>query len=604
MSKVKVGAAFSDYVYFQQSPLFRSFRKGYENHETPLIRNFFIPFLIIISGVLLFGRLFFLQIISGDNFRALSDSNRTRTTVIHAPRGIIFDRNNIPLVYNMPGFREVLNGKAQFLNHEEANDLLAKNDSRLEIDSLRSYPLKDAEAHIVGYIGEVSQDELSLPEYASYKVGDVIGKDGIEQEYEHLLKGVDGEKLIEVDATGKAMRTLGQTDPIPGQNITLTIDSKLQQTVFTAMKDIKKGAAIVTTPTGEVLAMVSQPSFDPNLFTQGAQYHPDTVSSYTNLSQVLLDQDGQPLLDRAIAGVYPPGSTFKIVTAVAGLQDNVIDSKFTIQDNGILKVGDFSFANWYYTDYGKTEGQVDVVKAIKRSNDIFFYTLGQMLGVDTISNVAKKLGVGSKLGIDLQGEKTGLLPTREWKQNTLHEQWYLGDNYHYGIGQGYLLTTPLQVNAWTQAIANQGTLYTPHLLKSQSFPVRHDIAITTNNFDLVREGMIEACQTGGVAWPLFNFTVKNANLVGKIDGKNFLTPSGATDSASLKESVGISIACKTGTAQHGGETTLPHAWITLFAPAYNPQIVVTVLSESSGEGSNIAGPVAKQILENYFENSK
>ncbi|MDZ4227752.1 MAG: penicillin-binding transpeptidase domain-containing protein, partial [Candidatus Levybacteria bacterium] len=223
---------------------------------------------------------------------------------------------------------------------------------------------------------------------------------------------------------------------------------------------------------------------------------------------------------------------------------------------------------------------------IQRSNDIFFYKLAAMVGVDKLSFFAEKFGLGKKLGIDLTGEQTGIVPTQEWKKETIGENWYLGDTYHYGIGQGYLLTTPLQVNILTQAIANEGIIYKPHLLRNPAFAKASTFAnasadrsagkekfLSKGTIDLIKEGMIGSCSDGGVAWPLFDFKVKNNS---------------------------VSIACKTGTAQHGDEDTLPHAWITLFAPADNPEIIVTVLSESSGEGSNIAAPIAKKILEEWF----
>lgn len=596
MKKIKVGAAFSDSIYSQRSSFVR-LKRGFGGDEPRLRTMFFLGLIFLAGGVLLF-RLFFLQIVNGQQYRLLSDSNRTRTEIIHAPRGIIFDRNGVPMVFNMPGYRETVNGKTVFLDQKTALPLLANGDKHVEIDSLRQYPFGAAAAHVVGYIGQISQDELADPAFDTYRVGDVIGKMGIEQYYEKDLKGIDGRKLDEVDATGKYVRTLGVTDPIPGKDISLTIDNTLQQAVFTAMRGVEKGAVIVSKPDGEILAMVSKPSFDPNLFTLGEQYKESSSSAYSSVSSVLLDNNGQPLLNRAIGGVYPPGSTFKLVTAAAGLETKKIDDRYTVEDTGIVKIGTFSFSNWYYSQYGKTDGMVDVVTAIKRSNDIFFYKLGELLGVDTISAQAAKFGVGSKLGIDLVGEHEGLLPTKEWKKKTLGEDWYTGDDYHYGIGQGYLLTTPLQVNAWTQTIANGGILFRPHvLLASKPQVVARDV-ITADTQQLLRQGMIEACDTGGVAWPLFQFKVKNEKL--KIDGKDILPDPSATSSGAFSDYKHIVIACKTGTAQHGDDQTLPHAWITLFAPAYNPQIVVTVLAESSGEGSNVAGPVAKQILEAYF----
>lgn len=593
---MKVGPVFFESIHSEKIPK----RSHYSGENESGVRYFLFP--VIIFGLLglLALRLGFLQIVKGDYYRGLSDSNRIRNTVIHAPRGVIFDRNGKPLVINTPGYREVLDGKTKLIDGQDAISRLVNNDTHLEIDSLRQYPCKDACAHVVGYVGQISPADLKNPLYSSYKATDLLGKMGIESYYEPVLKGIDGAKLTEVDATGKNLRVLGQTDPVPGQNITLTLDMQLQQAVAIAMKDIKKGAAIVSTPQGEILALFSSPSFDPNLFTMGKKYNPSPDTDQS-VEQIITDS-ASPLLDRAISGTYPPGSTFKLVTAAAGLQNNLITSNFTVKDTGVLKVGDFSFANWYFTQYGRTDGDVNVVKAIQRSNDIFFYTVGQMVGVDRLSGFAKQFGSGTPLGLDLPGEAAGLLPTKEWKEKVVGDKWYLGDDYHYGIGQGYLLTTPLQVNMWTQAIANAGKLYKPRLLKNTantvSSPIESNL-LTKGNYELIRQGMIEACQTGGVAWPLFNFKINPSTGSGekiKVDGKDFFTPENATSSAQI----GVSVACKTGTAQHGDDNTLPHAWITLFAPAYNPQVVVTVLAESSGEGSNIAGPIAKKILEGYF----
>ncbi len=586
---MKVGPVFFDHVYSEKIP--KRSRHAYDTHEGTMRQWLFLCIIFGFLGLLL-ARLFFLQVVEGAYYHQLSDSNRIRSISIHAPRGVIFDRNGNPLVINTPGYREVVNGHTKLINTTAALALLAKGDTHLEVDSLRDYPCQNACADVVGYVGQITANDLKNPLFANYLPTDIVGKMGVEQYYEPLLKGIDGAKLVEVDATGKQIRVLGETDPVPGQNITLTISERLQQQVMQAMSDTKKGAVVVSTPNGQILALYSQPSFDPNMFTMGKSYRASVSAQYQTVSQVLLDSANQPLLDRAIAGTYPPGSTFKIVVAAAALQNNVIDKNFTIQDPGILHVGNFSFANWYYTDYGKTDGTVNVVKAIQRSNDIFFYKVGQMVGVGRLSAFAALFGLGSPLGIDLPGEQAGLLPTKEWKQKVIGQPWYLGDDYHYGIGQGYLLTTPLQVNMWTQAVANNGTLYLPHVLKSIPPTVLHSNLLTKENADLIRTGMVEACNTGGVAWPLFNFTVQNPSL--PVDGENVVM---ATGSGTLKHVV---IACKTGTAQHGGATTPPDAWLTLYAPAYKPQIIITVLVENSGEGSTVAGPIAKQILTYYF----
>lgn len=593
---MNTGFAFGDHIRTEKIR-----RRGAYERSNFAIRTF-LPLLFLFAVVIVcIGRLVYLQLFQGGYYRKLSDSNRIRTQNIYAPRGIIFDRNGIPLVLNVPGFRQIIKDpkgkspdKTVFLNKEQALSLLAKGDTNIAYDSLREYPYKDTMAHVLGYIGQISIDDLKKKEYADYSAEAFIGKTGIEEEYQQLLRGKDGRQLVEVDAYGGKVRPLGQTDPIAGTDITLTLDARLQQAVYSAASNIKKGAVIVSKPDGEILAMVSKPSYDPNLFTLDTTYFVASDSAYKTISSVLTDGENQPLLDRAIGGVYPPGSTFKLVVAAAGLEDKIIDSNYSIIDTGVLKVGDFSFANWYYTEYGSKEsGDVNVVRALARSNDIFFYKLAEKINVDRLSAMAKKFGLGNVSGIDLIGEASGTVPTREWKEANIGESWYLGDTYHFGIGQGFLLTTPLQVNLWTGAIANNGVLQKPHLLKTENKVSGIKKILSDKTISLIRQGMIASCSTGGVAWPLFDFKVKNSKL--KIDGKNFMKV--ASSSADMRK---ISIACKTGTAQHGGEKTLPHAWITLFAPAYDPQIVVTVLSESSGEGSNEAAPVAKKILEAYF----
>lgn len=592
---MKHGVAFGEHIKTEKIK-----RRKYDDNPPGLKIREYLPLLVLlVATLLLLGKLVTLQIFQGSYYKQLSDSNRIRTYVIPAPRGVIFDRNGKPLVYNTPGFRQILkDNKVVILPKDEALAKIAQGERNIGVASLRQYPYKDAMAHVLGYIGQISAEELKSTQYAGYHANEWLGKSGIERTYEYLLRGTDGKQLIEVDATGKILRSLGQTDPFAGQDITLTIDMPLQQAAYDATSGIEKGAVIASTPDGQILSMVSRPSFDPNLFTLDDSYEASSTSAYEDVSAILTDGDGQPLLNRAIGGVYPPGSTFKLITAAAGLDTHIIDDTYSVVDTGVLKIGEFSFANWFYTSYGRTEpGAVNVVKAISRSNDIFFYKLAEKITVDKLAVVAKKFKLGTTLGIDLDNEAEGLVPTKEWKEKTIKEKWYLGDTYHFGIGQGYLLTTPLQVNAWTQAIAHGGTLVRPHFLQTENTQTLASNLISEKTIHVIRQGMVDSCATGGVAWPFFDFKVKNAKL--KVDGKNIFSAGNASGSADMKR---IVVACKTGTSQHGGEDTLPHSWITLFAPAYNPTIVLTVLAESSGEGSNIAGPIARKVLEAYFTN--
>ncbi len=597
------GFAFGESIRTEKTP-----RRRHSGGGSLGVRSYLLIFAVIISVSVFSGRLIYLQLFEGNNYREISDSNRIRTKVINAPRGIIFDRNGEPLVYNIPGFRQILKDKTDetkvktvTLTREQALPLIANGADNIEIDSLREYKFKDAFSHILGYVGQISDDEYKIREKDGYLPTDWVGKTGAEYEFEKTLRGIAGKQLVETNAMGVETRSLGRTEPISGGDVILTLDAGLQKAVFEAASGIKKGAVVVSKPNGEVLAMVSKPDFDPNLFTLSRDYRPSSTSAYLSVNSMLGDSDSQPLLNRAVSGVYPPASTFKMIVAAAGLERGIINSGYRVQDTGILKVGEFSFANWFYTSYGRTDGSVDVVKGLSRSNDIFFYKLAEKIGVDPVSETARLFGIGQKTGINLPGEASGILPSRDWKKSAIGEQWYLGDTYHYGIGQGFLLATPLQVNLYTQVIANGGTLYKPEILRDKKPVVLREKIISNKSLPLLRQGMIDSCKPGGVAYPLFNLKVKNEKL--KIDGRNYLKA--ASVSANLRDANQyreVIIACKTGTAEHGSGKSKPHAWITVFAPAYDPEVVITVLNESAGEGSSEAAPVAKKILEAYFSN--
>ena len=325
------GHAFGDHIKTEKIK-----RRHYEEEEKPLhMRWYLLPALLMLVGLVLLFNLFSVQIIQGKYYQGLSDSNRIRTQIIPAQRGVIFDHNGNALVYNSPGFQLLQNCsndptkcKTTHLSRDEALSMIAKGDKNITVDSLRDYPYTDELSHVLGYIGQISQSEMATGEYTGYQPDAWVGQSGIEQQYEQQLHGQDGQALIEVNALGQQVRSLGQTDPVPGHNITLTIDLKLQQDVYNAAKDLKKGAVIVSKPDGEILAMVSKPSFDPNLFTLDNTYKPATDSAYKSVSSMLTDSQNQPLLNRAIGGIYPPGSTFKIVVSAAGLQQHIIDQNY------------------------------------------------------------------------------------------------------------------------------------------------------------------------------------------------------------------------------------------------------------------------------------
>lgn len=563
---MKLGKAFSDSVSATGKTATRMPREGAASWWLGAGRALIFATILFVSFFVLMWRLFDLTIIRGHEFRGLADSNRTRELVRHAPRGLLLDRTGKPLVVNIQQDRRVGNFT--------------------EVDYRRQYMYENL-SQVTGYTGELIERELhdEYYELRDYHGGDKIGRSGAEAYFEDKLRGRDGKELVEVDATGNIIRVLGRQEEIPGEDITLSVDASLSETTARAFPSGEKGAVIVSKPsTGEILALYSAPTFSANRFSLGM-----SEGEYA----VLLDNPDRPLFNRAIGGVYPPGSTFKIVTALAGLEEKLVKEDTTVTDDGSITIGPFTFPNWYFVQYGKTEGVLNIVRAIKRSNDIFFYKVGEWVGITKIAKWARLMGIGKTLGIELSGEATGLVPDPTWKAQQFNtpsdlaahnDQWYLGDTYHVAIGQGYLLTTPLQVNAWTNIIASGGKLCRPTIQKEtrdkrpaspagrQETRCR-DLGIKRETIELITRGMQEACAAGGTGWPLFDFKVKN---------------------------IPVPVACKTGTAEFGDPKNRTHAWFTAFAPVSDPEISVTILVEGAGEGSNVAAPVAKKILEEWF----
>lgn len=566
---------------------------------------------LVVCLSLLFFKLVRLQVIEGERNLALSDGNRIMVRAVHAGRGVIYDRKGRVLVRNVPAFRYFKSSTCQkgegkgwgepkefcsgysLISREEALALEAKGGpeaERLEIDTLRQYIYPEIFSHVLGYTGELTSDEFNTERIKdkNYILGDRVGRTGIEEQYEDILRGKDGKELFEVDAFGSVLRELGKVDPQDGPSVTLNIDMDLQKAAYNALGDVK-GMVIASDPTtGELLAMVSRPTFNPNAFTMS--------DSDLDVSKYIADSKNMPMLNRAISGTYPPGSTFKLVVAGGALEEGKITKSTQVLDNGVITIGPYTFPNWYYKQYGKTEGQVNVIMAIKRSNDIFFYKVAEIMGNDMLASWEKKFGLGEKIGVDLPGELTGLVPTDEWKRKAVGDKWYLGDTMHLGIGQGYLLTTPIQVNYWTSVVANDGRKVSLKVAKDVSgkfISPSSERVISKENANLIREGMIGACSEGGTGYPLFNFQVAGDKLKSKIDGQNF------TDAENGK--VGVAVACKTGTAEYGDPKGKTHAWFTMFAPAFEPTIAITVLVEGGGEGSTVAAPVAKKVLEEWFK---
>lgn len=537
---------------------------------------FFLSLCLVLFFVI-FLRLFHLQIVRGSANRELANGNRIQIKTIHAPRGVIFDRNGKILAANAPAFR--LNNpssvvhKAILVTREQALEWEVKNDPRalnLEVDNVRTYPMGEKFAHVVGYMGEISEEQLKNKEFKDYHLGDRIGKAGVEAEYEKLLRGTDGGEIIEVDSTGRKIRTLRLQSPVAGQSIYLSLDASLQEKLYQLMNEALSssgsccGGAVAEDPaSGKILALLSLPSFDPNLFAK--EENDSAVSE-------IFSRPSAPILNRIIAGTYPPGSTFKIVSALAALSSGKITKDTTIVDNGVIYLGSYKFTNWYFNQYGKVEGSVNLVKALQRSNDTYFYEIARIIGQNILADWAKKLYLGKRLDIDLPGEETGLVPDDNWKQKTYGEVWYPGDTLHMAIGQGFVLTTPLQVLGMTSFIATGGTLYKPELTISGSPRILAANLLPRDKVDLVKEGLKLVPKAGGTAWPFFAFPIETAG--------------------------------KTGTAEYGDPKNRTHAWYTSYAPADDPKIAMTILIEGGGEGSSVAAPIAKEAYRWYFSPDK
>jgi penicillin-binding protein 2 len=501
--------------------------------------------------------MFEIQIIKGKYYRDLSEENRIRHIPIPAPRGKILSSNGEALADNIKIKKRIIFEPNQ--GYKISDDLTNATLEEIVTDYKRTYPLGKDAAHVVGYLGQISDSEInkinpSCPEKGPALSGTLIGKTGLEEQYECQLSGIPGEELIEVDTYGKKIRSIGRREPIAGRDLNTTIDYNLQLETARNMED-KKGAAIITNIKGEVLAFYSGPSFDPQ-----------------NIADSLTNKD-LPLFNRVTTGTFHPGSVFKPVVVISALEENAIDKNFIYDDPGVITINNFSYSNWFWSENGRREGTINLTRAIARSTDTFFYKIGEMVGPNAIAKWSQKFGLDKKTGIDLPGEKAGLIPTPDWKKKTTKESWFLGNTYHMSIGQGDVSVTPIEINTYITAIANNGILCQPHLLPESGNYKCNNLGVKQENLDLVLEGMKGACSSGGTGYTFFDFADKHG---------------------------GTQIACKTGTAEVGTDG-VPHAWFTLIAPLDNPQIVTTILVERGGQGSQVAGPIARKIMDFYFQ---
>jgi penicillin-binding protein 2 len=515
------------------------------------------PFTIvlILMGVVSVSRLAQLTMVEGAYFRTRSDNNRIISVRTTAARGVFYDRHQQPLVRNLPAFKRqvpgttLAQGMFEPISKEDAL-ALSGNSQRIYYDITRDYLCSRACSLLLGYVSEV--DAQTLSELSQeYIAGDSVGKAGLEKVFEERVRGMPGNQLIEVNARGQVERILGENQSTPGTDIKTTIDKQLQELSFELMASYSGAVVALEPKSGEILAMMSTPAFDPNNIALGLQ------------------EPNQPFFNRALAGVYPPGSVYKIVTSVAALESGKIDADSQFQDSGEIRVGDFSFGNWLYAEHGRTEGAVNVVKALQRSNDIYFYRIGEQIGPDLMAEWSMMFGLGQAPNISGLIGAAGTIPTPKWKEKTKGERWYLGNTFHMSIGQGDVLTSPVQVAMMMSAIAAEGTLCPPSLVRdSTNTPGCTQLNLSEETLRSVQEGLVAACKPGGTGAPFFDSDYE--------------------------------VACKTGTAQQGGEDALPHAWFTVYAPAKDPEIVIAILAEKAGQGSQEAAPVAKRLLDWWF----
>lgn len=583
--------------------------------------------IIILFTVLIFSRLWFLQISNEEEFAGKAYNNRVRVREIAAPRGHILDRDGRALVTNRPSFN-VLLIRENTQNDELLIKRLAKvldveistlwdrirqasnvshhipilleedidwktlaylenhnhdfSGIRIEVTPRRVYHYGDLAAHVLGYLGKISKKELQDLPQGEYGGRDIVGKRGLERLRESDLRGEKGTSYSEVNARGFEQRLLKRTDPLPGNEIHLTLDAELQETAETLMNDADKAGAVVALDvnSGRVLVSASTPTIHLQDFTGGI--------SLKNWN-AYLHNIKKPLINKAVQGQYPPGSTYKMITALAGLEKGVINENSVFYCPGYYSFGNRIYRCWKHSGHGA----VNLKKAIAESCDVFFYQVGQQVGVDGLAEFAKKFGLGEKTGLEVEHEKAGLIPTRKWKLQRKNVKWQEGETLSVAIGQGFNLTTPLQIAVMTSMFANGGKKYLPKIVEKVIRPdgtivetLEPELIMEVEDMDehieLVREGLVEVVQ-------------------------------GKRGTARRARIEGINIAGKTGTAQvvkiaqYKGlkDEEIPykfrdHAWFTCYAPAENPEIAVTVLVEHGLHGSSGASPIAKAILEKYF----
>ncbi len=585
--------------------------------------KYFVVF-VGLAFFLIFIRLWSLHVIKGSELRQLSENNRIRLLENSADRGMLLDRKGHVLAHNRPSFEvylvpedvranpEVLTKIAELLNMTQDeieekiraqrrgapfrpvkiksdidwNELAILESNRVHLPGLlvdvrprRAYDYGDLASHLIGYLGEVDENELRQSTDSPYRMGALIGKYGVEYRWENDLRGVDGGRQIEVDALGREVRPLGVVEPFPGNNLFLTIDLDLQKRAEEAYKD-KNGALIAMDPkTGHILAMVSKPSFEP--FARNVS--PEEWKA-------LVENPYHPLTNKGIQGQYPAGSVFKIITAIAGLESGVITPNTQLRCTGAFPYGNRDFRCWKQGGHGS----LSLHRAIVESCDIYFYQVGLKVGVDLIAHYANAFGLGKLTGISLPHEKPGSVPSSSWKKKRFGVPWYSGETLSFSVGQGYLLTTPLQLLMLISGVANGGKLPLPQVVEK----VEDIYGNTLKEYPPEELGRANVSQK--------TLEIIQEALKGAVN-----EPHGTGSACLLKE---VKVAGKTGTAQvvampedfkRGEMNRIPlkfrdHAWFVAYAPVEDPKISVVVLVEHGGFGASAAAPIAKKVIEQYL----
>jgi penicillin-binding protein 2 len=581
---------------------------------------------VSVAALVLMMRLIYLQIIKGQEYRRMSLNNSIRLQSIDAPRGVIFDRHGNLLVDNRPSFdlyislkdarpidetlgrlamhsslakdelaeriagvRGAAYYRPQLLKRDIGRNALAVVASHrydlpgidLQIQQLRNYINSGMAAHLLGYIGEINPKELKKDIYAGSRPGDLVGKFGIEKSMEPYLRGERGGRQVEVNANGQVVRVLQTVPARSGYNVYLTIDTRLQQRAEELLQD-KAGAVVALDPnSGEVLAMASSPAFDQNDFITGLS---------TEKWRSLIENPDRPLNNKAIQGEYPPASTYKIINALAGLQEGVIHENDIIFCPGYYRFGNRTYRCWRRGGHGS----VDLNKALAQSCDVYFYQVGERLGIDRLAWYAKAAGLGARTGIELDHEGKGLVPTAGWKKKRYGIAWQPGETLSVAIGQGFNLVTPLQMAVFTGAVANGGVRYRPTLVKrvvsgdseeilGNTPHVAGRLPVSPANLALVKKGLWEVVQgergTARIA------RLKDTDISGK------------TGTAQVVSREKIEESEEGATARK----YLDHAWFVAYAPSENPQLAIAVIIEHGEHGSSAAAPVARELIKTYLE---